>query len=76
MTIGVHGSQVFVWIGCFLLLPSFVLVKLGVPVAIPFLHSTSIVSIIIFVVLQCAYYYALLRLSLYVLGKGRRRAAR
>ena len=64
--IGVHGSKVIALIGDFLLLPTVILSRLGVPVRIPLLHSMSMVSILVFVVLQTGYYYALFQLIYYV----------
>lgn len=66
IVIGVHGPQMIAWIGYFLLLPNIMLLKLGVPIAIPFIRSASIISVIVFVVLQAGYYYALFGLVRYV----------
>ena len=74
IAIGVHGPQAMAMIGGFLLLPSVILTRLGVPSGIPFIQSTSIKSILVFIVLQTAYYYALLEL-IYLITQGRRRKA-
>ena len=71
--IGVHGSKVIALIGDFLLLPTVILSRLGVPVRIPLLHSMSTVSILVFVVLQSGYYYALFQLIHYVTERSRRK---
>ena len=71
--IGVHGSKVIALIGDFLLLPTVILSQLGVPVRIPLLHSMSPVSILVFVVLQSGYYYALFQLIHYVTERSRRK---
>jgi hypothetical protein len=65
---GVHGPQVIAGVGDFLLLPNIILLKLGVPIALPLLHHMSITSMLIFLVLQTAYYYVLFRLLLSVTG--------
>ena len=76
IVIGVHGSKVIALIGGFLLLPTVILSRLGVPVRIPLLHSMSTVSILVFVVLQSGYYYALFQLICYVTERSRRKAPR
>jgi hypothetical protein len=73
IAIGVHGPQVVAMIGGFLLLPCIMLTRLGLPVGIPFIHSTGILSILVFMGLQTAYYYALLQLIYFVTrGRGRK----
>src|SRR6266481_3546096 len=60
-------------IGGYLLLPTLILSRLGVPVRIPLLHSMSTVFILVFVVLQSGYYYALFHLIYYVTESSRRK---
>jgi len=73
--VGVHGPEVTAWVGAFLLLPNIILMQLGVPIAIPFMHSVNILSVLVFLVLQAGYYYALFRLTHFVVGRIRRRIA-
>lgn len=75
VVVGVHGPEVTAWVGAFLLLPNIVLMKLGVPMAIPFVHPVSVVSVFVFFVLQVGYYYALFRLIHYPAGRIRRSTA-
>jgi hypothetical protein len=70
---GVHGPEVAAWVGAFLLLPNMILMRLGVPIAIPFLHSVSILSVLVFLVLQAGYYYILFRITHFVAGRFRPR---
>jgi len=74
IAIGVHGPQAVAIIGGFFLLPSIILTRLGVPVGIPFLHATSFLSMIVFAMLQIAYYYGLLQLIYFATGTRRRKA--
>jgi len=76
IAIGVHGSQIFSWIGYLLLLPSFFLSELGAQVAIPFLHSTGIVSLIVFMALQTLYYYGLFWIASLAASGAQRRSRR
>lgn len=73
VVIGVHGPEITAWIGYFLLLPNIILMQSGVPIAIPFMHSMSIISVLVFLALQTGYYYSLFRLIHYVAGRIRRR---
>lgn len=73
IAMGVHGPDAIAILGGFFLLPSIVLIRLGVPVGIPFMQSMSILSVVVFVVLQTAYYYALFQLVYLVLGHRRRK---
>jgi len=73
IVIGVHGPKLIALIGEFLLLPTVILSRLGVPVRIPLLHSMSTVSILVFVVLQSGYYYALFQLIYYLTVRSRRK---
>jgi len=73
IVIGVHGSKVIALIEGFLLLPTLILSRLGVPVRIPLLHSMSTVFILVFVVLQRGYYYAPFQLIYYVTESSRRK---
>jgi hypothetical protein len=75
IVVGVHGPKVIALIGGFLLLPTVMLSRLGVPVRIPLLHSMSMVSMLVFVVLQTGYYYALFQLIYYVTERSRRKAS-
>jgi hypothetical protein len=75
LVMGVHGSQILSLIGAFLLLPNVILSRLGVPVGIPFLNSITITSILVFVLLQIGYYYALFQLIYYVVSRSRRKIA-
>jgi hypothetical protein len=63
---GVHGPQIMTIVAVVLLLPNVILLKLGVPVAIPFINSGKILPILFFLVLQAAYYYGLVRLIYFV----------
>lgn len=74
IAIGVHGPQAMAMIGGFLLLPNVILTRLGLPTRIPFIQSMSIKSILVFIMLQTAYYYALLQVICLV-TRGRRRKA-
>jgi hypothetical protein len=69
----VHGPEVTTWVGAFLLLPNVILRQLGVPIAMPFMHSMSFVSALVFLALQTGYYYALFRLAHYLAGRIRQR---
>lgn len=71
VVVGVHGPEVTAWVGAFLL-PNIILMQLGVPIAIPFMHSISFISVLVFLALQTGYYYALFRLIHYVAGRIRR----
>jgi len=71
---GVHGSQIMIILGVVLLLPNIILIKLGVPIGIPFINSASVFPILTFLVLQVVYYFALLRLIYFL--KYRRRQTR
>jgi len=73
IVLGVLGPEVTAWVGAFLLLPNIILMQLGVPIAIPFMHSVSILSVLVFLMLQAGYYYALFRLTHFVVGRIRRR---
>ena len=72
---GVHGPQAIAWLGDFLLLPSILLLRLGVPIGIPILYSTTIFSLIVFLLLQTAYYYVLLLIVLKLINRARRRTS-
>jgi len=72
MVMGVHGPQIATIVGAVLLLPSVILVRLGVPVGIPFITSTKVVAILIWLGLQTAYYYGWLQL----VYRGIRRSSR
>jgi hypothetical protein len=72
IAVGVHGPQAAAWIGAFLLLPSVILTRLGVPLALPFIHPLSIFSALVSLILQMGYYYALFRLIHFVAGRIRR----
>ena len=72
IAVGVHGPQVAAWIAAFLLLPSVILTRLGVPLALPFIHTLGIVSALVSLILQTGYYYTLLRLIQFVAGQIRR----
>jgi hypothetical protein len=63
---GVHGPQIMTIVAVVLLLPNVILLKLGVPVAIPFINSARILPILFFLALQAAYYYGLVRLIYFV----------
>jgi len=73
VVLGVHGPEISAWVGAFLLLPNVILRQLGVPIAMPFVHSMSVVSALVFLALQNGYYYALFRLTHYLAGRIRRR---
>lgn len=72
LVVGVHGPEVTTWVAAFFLLPNIILMRLGVPIAMPFMHPVSIVSVLVFLVLQTGYYYALFRLTYYLAGRIRR----
>lgn len=72
LALGVHSSQVFVVAGGFLLLPSILLKKAGLPVGIPLISSESILSTVLFVVLQAGYYYLLFLFVRYTVNRVRR----
>jgi hypothetical protein len=74
IVVGVHGPQVVAMIGGFFLLPSIILTRLGVPVGIPLIQSTSIISILAFVVLQTAYYYTIFQLVYFIKSRARGRS--
>ena len=71
MAAGVHGPRVATYVGTFLILPSLILMKLGVPIAIPFLYRTTVISTALFCALQLGYYYGLLRLLAFVVSRSR-----
>lgn len=73
LVMGTHGPQIFIWLGGFLLLPNAILAQLGLPAAVPFLHSMSLLSILLFVILQTGYYYLLFWLIHFVTGRNRRK---
>src|SRR5258707_2454974 len=73
LVIGTHGSQALIWLGGFLLLPNVIIQRLGLPVAVPFLHSINGLSILLFVILQTGYYYLLFWLIHFVTGRIRRK---
>jgi hypothetical protein len=75
IVIGIHGSQIATMLGGFFLLPSIVLMRLGVPMGIPLLQSMSILSLLLFLLLQTAYYYFLLQLIYFVTGRRQRATA-
>ena len=66
MLMGVHGSQILTILGGILLLPNVVLMRLGVPIGIPIISSTSLISVLIFACLQAAYYYGVFRLMYFI----------
>jgi len=75
MIMGAHGPQILAIIGAFLLLPAVILTRLGVPVGgIPFVSSNNIVSILVFLALQAAYYYGLLQLIYFITRRNRHRS--
>lgn len=69
LVMGTHGPQALIWLGGFLLLPNIILVQLGLPAAVPFLHSMNVLSILLFVILQTGYYYLLFWLIHFVTGR-------
>ena len=73
VVVGAHGPEVTAWVGAFLLLPNIILMRLGVPIAVPFMYPVSIVSVLVFLVLQAGYYFALLWLTHFIAGRIRRK---
>ena len=75
MAVAAHGSQLHLYLGAFLLLPSIILLRLGVPIRIPFLETIGILSVVLFVLLQALYYFGLLQIARY-LARLRRKTSR
>lgn len=71
VAIGVHGANILMWTGDFLILPTIVLMQAGIPIKIPFLHSMTVTFIVVFLVLQTAYYYLLFHLVGYLVSRIR-----
>lgn len=65
------GSQIITMIGTFLLLPNVILVRLGVPIGMPLLSSIKLLPILVFFVLQAAYYYGLFQLIYFMVQRRR-----
>jgi len=73
VVVGVHGPEVTTWVAAFLLLPNIILMRLDVPIAIPFMYPVSVASVLVFLMLQAGYYYALFRLTHFIAGRIRRK---
>ena len=73
MIMGVHGPRIMLIAGAVLLLPNVILTRLGVPVGIPLISSTNVISILVFLALQAAYFYGLFLLIYSAVRRSRRR---